>query len=198
MRKLFRSYSDNEIVSGINKGGTDENRAISYLLKANENPIYSYVLKNSGTRDAANTVLVEGVSELIVNIRTNKFKGQSTINTYLFSICRSLWLRKLKLDKRNVELSDEKLNTLVNEPTKHIDPDKIRAELNALLNKIGKSCQTVLEMWSVRYSMSEIAEALDYKNAQIAMNKRNRCMTKLKTMVSANPALRDRLKNYLS
>lgn len=198
MRKLFRSYSDNEIISGIIKGGTDEDRVISYLLKANENPIYSYVLKNSGNRDAANTILVEGVSELIVNIRTNKFKGQSALSTYLFSICRSLWLRKLTLDRRNVELSDEKLNTLVNESTKHINPDKIRMELNELMNRIGKSCQTVLEMWSVRYSMTEIAEALGFKNAQIAMNKKNRCLTKLKLVVSANPELRERLKNYLS
>jgi hypothetical protein len=58
--------------------------------------------------------------------------------------------------------------------------------------------QTVLEMWSVHYSMSEIADLMRYKNAQIAMNKKNRCLTKLKSMVSDNPSLRERLKNYLS
>lgn len=198
MRELFRTYSDNEIISEINKGGVNEDRAISYLLKENENAIYSYILKNRGNRDDASIILVEGVSELIINIRTNKFKRQSAISTYLFSICRSLWLRKLKLNKRTVELSSEKLNTLVDESTRHIDSDKIRIELNDLLNRIGKSCQTVLEMWSVHYSMTEIAEALGFKNAQIAMNKKNRCLTQLKTMVSTNPALRERLKNYMS
>lgn len=196
--QLFKSYSDHEIILRIKKGGMDEDRAIAYLLKANEKTVYSYVLKNSGNKSAAATLLVEGVTELIINIRTDKFKGQSSINTYLFSICRSLWLRKLKLDQRNVELSDQKINSLVDEPSKHIDLDKLRSDLNDLLDNIGKQCKTVLEMWSVHYSMSEIADLLNYKNAQIAMNKKNRCLTQLKALVSTNPVLRERLKNYLS
>lgn len=198
MRHLFKSYSDSEIINVILKGGVEEDKAIAYVMKANENAIYSYVLKNSGNRDAASTILVEGVSELVINIRRDKFKGKSSIGTYLFSICRALWLQKLRKDKRHVEMTDQKLNTLVNEPSNNIDLDKLRVELNNVLAEIGKSCKTVLDMWSVHYSMSEIASTLSYKNAQIAMNKKNRCLTKLKTMVSKNPDLRERLKSYLS
>ncbi len=198
MKQLFKSYSDHEIILRIKKGGMEEDRAIAYLLKTNEKSVYSFVLKNSGNRDAASTLLVEGVTELILNIRSDKFEGQSSISTYLYSICRSLWLRKLKQDKRSVELSDQKMNNLADEPSNPIDLDKLRFDLNDLLKNIGEQCKTVLEMWSVHYSMSEIAESMRYKNAQIAMNKKNRCLTQLKAMVSTNPALRERLKNYLS
>jgi DNA-directed RNA polymerase specialized sigma24 family protein len=119
----------------------DEDKAIAYLLKANEKPVYSYVIKNEGNRDAASILLVEGVTELILNIRTDKFKEQSSINTYLFSICRSLWLRKLKLDKRHVELSDQKMNSLVHEPSNPVDLDKLRFELSDLLENIGNQCK---------------------------------------------------------
>jgi hypothetical protein len=52
-------------------------------------------------------------------------------------------------------------------------------------------------MWAGHFSMTEIALELNYKNAQIAMNKKNKCMKKLKEITLSNAGYSEQLKNYL-
>jgi hypothetical protein len=195
---LFRSYSDEEVVKAILKGGTAENKVTSYVLKKNEASIYSFVLKNSGNSSFANIILVEGVTELILNIRNGKFRAESALSTYLFSICKSLWLKQLKKESRHADWDENEESEFADEPINTANEDNLKIGLNMLLSKIGQDCKRVLELWSLKYSMTEIAISMDYKNAQIAMNKKNKCLTKLKSLVSSNDQYRDQLQNYMS
>lgn len=198
MGVLFRSYSDNDVISLIRKGGRDESKAVTFLLKKNESPVYSYVLKNNGNKDAAQTILIEGVTELILNIRSNKFRGDSSVNTYLFAICKSLWLKQLKKDQRHTDLDEKSMASVPVEDITQTDDEEIKRGLRPVLEQVGQDCKKVLELWSVHHSMSEIAEIMGYKNAQIAMNKKNRCLTRLKSMVMNSTQLSEQLLNYMS
>jgi len=191
--------SDSKIVEYLSEGGRRESRAIQQLLDQNRSKISSYVLKNSGNSSDAETVLVEGVTELVFNVRKGKFRGDSTLSTYLFSICRSLWLKSLKKNKRYADddgiiLMEDSSDS----PLQMFNEQQIKSEVSYLLSSVGEACKKVLEMWSQHYSMQDISIQLGYKNSQIAMNKKNRCLTKLKDIVKDNASHRELLLSYLN
>ena len=198
MLQILR-ISDSKIVEYLNEGGRKESRAIQQLLDLNRSKISSYVLKNSGNSSDADTVLVEGVTELVFNVRKGKFRGDSTLSTYLFSICRSLWLKSLKKNKRYAD--DDAIIHMEDaseSPLQLFNEQQIKSEVAFLLTSVGEACKKVLEMWSQHYSMTDISAQLGYKNSQIAMNKKNRCLSKLKDIVKDNMAHRELLLSYLN
>ena len=67
--------------------------------------------------------------------------------------------------------------------TKSLKHNKDRAVTKSLSTNLGEKCRKVLQMWSMSYSMTEIAEAVGYSNAQVAMNKKNACMKQFSLMV---------------
>lgn len=198
MLQILR-ISDSKIVEYLSEGGRKETRAIQQLLDQNRSKISSYVVKNSGNSSDAETVLVEGVTELVFNVRKGKFRGDSTLSTYLFSICRSLWLKSLKKNKRYADDDDIiHMEDASDSPLQLFNEQQIKSEVTFLLTSLGEACKKVLELWSQHYSMTDISAQLGYKNSQIAMNKKNRCLTKLKDIVKDNIAHRELLLSYLN
>jgi RNA polymerase sigma factor (sigma-70 family) len=195
----IRFISDVQIIKFICSGGKSENKAIQYILDKNRAKIMSYVLKNSGSQSDADSVLIEGVTHLIFNVRKKSFRGESALSTYLFSICRGVWLKTLKKEKRYVDFDDDKeISTETSSsPLDFFSEGELKKEMSSLLGQIGGTCKKVLKMWSEHYSMTEISEHLGYKNSQIAMNKKNKCLTKLKEIVKQNRGYREQLTSYL-
>lgn len=198
MLQILR-ISDSKLVEYLNEGGRKETRAIQQILDQNRSKIASYVLKNSGISSDAETILVEGVTELVFNVRKGKFRGDSSISTYLFAICRSIWLKSLQKNKRYgdddgiIQMEDES-----DSPLELFNEQQIKSEVSSLLSSLGDACKKVLELWSQHYSMQDISNQMGYKNAQIAMNKKNRCLTKLKEVVMENRSQSELLLSYLN
>lgn len=186
----------------LSSGERSENKAIQYLLDDNRDKVTSYVLKNSGDQSDASTVLVEGVTNLVFNLRKEKFKGESKLSTYLFSICRLVWLKELKKRKKYTNFNEEEDADVelidLSTPIHYFNEKELKEEVALLLEQIGTACKKVLEMWSRHYSMTEISAQLGYKNSQIAMNKKNKCLTKLKSIIADSAGFRETLKSYLN
>ncbi|MCJ8289886.1 MAG: sigma-70 family RNA polymerase sigma factor [Crocinitomicaceae bacterium] len=198
MLQILR-ISDAKIVEYLSEGGRKETRAIQQVLDLNRSKITSYVVSNSGNSSDAETILVEGVTELVFNVRKGKFRGDSSISTYLFAICRSLWLKSLKKNKRYIDDDDIILmEDSSDSPLQLFNEQQIKSEVSFLLSGLGEACKKVLELWSQHYSMHDISGQLGYKNAQIAMNKKNRCLTKLKEIVKDNTSHRELLLSYIN
>ncbi len=194
------SLSDGQIIDAIYSSNRKESRAIQHLLDENRRKINSYILKNGGNESDAETVLVEGVSHLIMNIRKDSFRGESSLGTYLFSICRGVWLKTLRKEKRYVDFDETKEKGIIDaaSPLDFFSAVELKNEMNLLLGQIGDTCKSVLKLWSEHYSMTEISKKMSYKNAQIAMNKKNKCLGKLKEIVKQNSSYREQLNSYLS
>lgn len=193
-------FSDQKLIDLLHSEGRKESKAIEYLLRKNRKKITAYILRNSGDKSDAAVVLSEGITHLVFNIRKGKFRGESSIATYLFSICRGVWLKELKKRSRYVNNGDEKVGEeMVEEltPFHHFNEEQLKEEVQLLLERLGNACKTVLELWAQHFSMVEISNQMGYKNAQIAMNKKNRCLTKLKGFALENATYRESLKSYL-
>lgn len=65
-----------------------------------------YISKNNGNEEDAKDIFQDALFIIIEKIHNNDFVLQGTLSTYLFAICKNLWLMALDKQKaaRNYEL----------------------------------------------------------------------------------------------
>ena len=190
--------TDSSLLEDIKSGGMKRQQAIAtiYQDKQLKNQVVGFVKNNSGSSDEGIDIFHEGIIALDDNVRKDKYRGDGNIKAYLYSICRFLWLNKLKKNKRmyftedNATLDQVSIDT----PESISLEDEQKQILSQLLQMLGDKCQQILELWKLSYSMEEIAEKVGLDNAGIARRQRYNCYQKLLSIIDQEPALKNILK----
>ena len=182
---------DNKIVAAIKEGSLEESKAIKSLLDANEKRVFSFVKRHGGSTIEAEDILIEGMTELIFNIKKDKYKGKGSVNAYLFQICRLLWYQKYRTGK--IEQSRESIKDVYVSESAFIEFNDEKNILDQVLNLLGTACKQVLILWSQSYNMTEIQSEMGYGSPQVAMNKKSKCIKKMTELVDRNPSLKQLL-----
>lgn len=119
------------------------------------------------------------------NVRTGKLQHLvSSIKTYLFGIGKNIAREQQRKEKRFLPIDQERWlkEYLVDEPTDRLDDDLLSRAKSAL-EKLGQPCQRLVELFYYeKKSMTEITEALGYKNPDTAKNQKCKCMARLRKL----------------
>ena len=161
----------------------NETNAVETIYRENYAMIQAFIVKNNGYPDDARDIFQEAMIVLFEKAKLNSFVLSCQIKTYLYSVCRRLWLKKLQQQSRyspSVELHKETV-PVDNEIEEH---EQRAADLNALeeaLSKIGEPCKSILEAYYIqKKSMPEIASTFGYTNADNAKTQKYKCLVRLK------------------
>lgn len=174
------------------KGSKEQrDRALGAIYKDNKEKVCSFVLSNSGNEDEAKDVFQEAVIAFYENVRDGKFKGESAISTYLYSITRFKWLNQIKKDTtRKVHQESVEQDPFTESPLAILIEGERKAGVLIVLEQLGMSCKKLLiENIYHGASMKEIAKNGSYSSEQIVRNKKYKCLQKLKELIRAKPAL---------
>lgn len=166
------------------------------MYQANRNLICSYILKNNGSIDESKDVFQETMIAFYENVRDNKFKGESSIATYLYSIAKFKWLNQIKKKRvRSAHYDKLKTNEFEASPLATLIDNEKRDAVLGVLTKLGEPCKKLL-IATIYYgtSMQEIVEEGDYSSEQIVRNKKYKCLKRLKELIREKPALMQILK----
>lgn len=145
--------------------------------------VKKFILKNSGTRQEAEDIFQEGLVIFCGKLEKSGFVLSSSINTYLFGVCRLLWLDELKKKRRQAKAG---LADLWNEQeTEHIyhdiEDDRPRRQAQAAVMNLGQKCRELLELFYFKKtSMKDIAKLLGFSSEKVAKNQKYRCIEKAK------------------
>ena len=143
--------------------------------------------------DVFNTALMQFVKTVVKN---REMKINSSLHAYLCGIAKYAWLDK---NKRNNKIPTEDIDDqydLKSDTT----PETLLLEqskkevLNGLLEKLGKNCKEVLLLWANKYSMKEIAEAMNYKSDNMAKKKKYKCQKELLNYLEKHPEIKNVLR----
>ncbi|MEL6986728.1 MAG: sigma-70 family RNA polymerase sigma factor [Bacteroidota bacterium] len=190
---------DKSLVQAIKSGKNLRELALKEIYNKSKfkSKVKQFILSNSGNAQDAEDMIQEGIIVLDKNIRNNKFKGESSLDVYLTSICKFLWMNQIR-KKSRVDLSDDfkSLNiTSSDHPgTILMDMEKNKL-LESLMDQLGKKCKQVLSLWKLSYSMPEIAEITGLSSEAMARKTKYNCMKKLKAAIINNPDISTLLKN---
>ena len=164
----------------------ENNEALRYLYTRMYQQIKRFLLKNSGSSEDAEDIFQEGLVVLFKLIRQGKFPTGYNVEAYLYSICRNLWLKRLRKYRREVELREEMTHLPVEDAgiLKFLSDDQ-RAAADRLFAEVGEDCRKVLNYFYYdRLSMKEIMQRMGYSSEQVAKNKKSACMKKLQALIA--------------
>lgn len=174
---------DEKLIAGIKEGGSDLEQSMKWLYHTSSIclEIRSFFNKKGESAEDTEDILQDAICALIINVRQDRFKGDSSVKTYLFAIANNLWVNRTR---RKIKLRDIKGNIMINSidyntPITLLLDQEDRQQLDILLSKLGNRCQEILQLWSLNYSMLEIAQNMGYKSAGMARKKKHMCMKKL-------------------
>jgi len=189
--------SDEDIVKAILLGGKEREMALEKLYTDGDckRKVIKYVQSNHGNNADGKDLFHDGIIVADRNIRNMKFRGDSSLHYYIYSICKYLWLNRIKKNKRVLypgkDLKEEIGKR--NPETIYMD-NELKENLSEALDLLGDRCKKILELWKLNYSMKEIAEKLDIKSEGMARKLKHQCYQKLLKLVEENPGLRKNLK----
>lgn len=198
---IFASPSDAALLADLQTAKNTEN-AIKSIYRSYFESLGWYVMNNSGSREDAEDVFQEVVINFIDLVQKNKFRGESSIKTFLFSLNRHIWLNELK--KRGRALKREEKYQAGQEAeekdvTGQITDREERKQILLLVGQLGETCKKILlSFYYDNLSMKEILDKLHYENEQVVRNKKYKCLKQLEQLIAANPSIQQNLKNLLN
>jgi len=147
--------------------------------------IKKFVRKYRGSEENAVDVFHDGLLILSKNIREGIFKGESSISTYLFSICKNIWFRQIKktTDIKFTNIEIEKISEL-NDEENTIENSKL---IESFLDQLSIDCKDILiDFYYRKKTMKELKEKFNLSSIQAAKNKKCRCLSYLVSLLKEN------------
>ena len=193
-------FSDGEVIHNLsNNVETDE--TIRFLYRSHYESIGRYVVNNNGSWDDAQDIFQEAMIAFINLVKAGKFRGESSIKTFLYSLNKNIWLNELK--KRGRSQVREMKYEQANEKSESgadvaLETREINNELMKTMEALGENCKKILLLYYFEnQSMREILSTLDYENEQVVRNKKYKCLKQLEEIVMGNKNLYQQLKTLL-
>ena len=198
--EVIKTIPDAELVSNL-RLGRNMDATIKAIYRDHFESLSWFVMNNSGNRQDAEDVFQEVLVNFIDMLQKDKFRGESSIKTLLFSMNRFIWLNELKKRGRTFEreLKYEKdQDKNVKDVSSFITERETKASIMNLVESLGEMCKKILLMFYYEnLSMKEILENLDHENEQVVRNKKYKCLKQMEKMIAENPILKQTLKNLL-
>ena len=173
---------DKELLEGLAR---DDDKALKAIYLDNFPTILRMVLQNNGSEEDAKDLFQEAMIVLYEKVQQGGFDLYSKLKTFLYSVCRHLWLKKLQSNSLHVELSDGMEDTLPLEETMedHVRRDEQFNVMQKAMGTLGEPCKTLLEDYYLhKLSMQDIAEKFGYTNPDNAKNQKYKCLMRLKKL----------------
>jgi len=117
--------------------------------------------------------------------QSDSFVLTCQIKTYVYSICRRLWLKRLQQMGRyshQVESLEETIS-VEEDLEMHEKRNAEFAIMDRAMGSLGEPCKSLLEGYYIRkMGMQELAAEFGYTNADNAKNQKYKCLMRLKKL----------------
>ena len=133
--------------------------------------VLQLIMNNNGSEDDAKDVFQEGVLVLHDKIKSGDFELTSKLKTFLYSVCRRLWLKKLNQKSRfSGDIKDYEDHFVVEQDLEqHEEKDQQFSMMYSALVDLGEPCKTIIEDFYIHNSsMQDICDKFGYTNADNA------------------------------
>jgi len=166
----------------------NDSKAIESIYKDNYNMIQAFILNNNGSYDDARDIFQEAMITLYEKAKSESFVLTCQIKTYIYSVCRRLWLKRLQQMGKYISAGENLEETVPVEEDLEIH-EKRNAEfaiMERAMGSLGEPCKSLLDAYYIqKKGMTEIASEFGYTNADNAKNQKYKCLMRLKKLFFA-------------
>ena len=178
----------------ILKGLTDrDTKVLDYIYENFFHQTKIFINQNSGSEEDAQDIYQDAILIIYQKARNENLTLNCSFSTYLFSVCRLLWLKQLKERKRKklyIEDSGKfvELDEGITELFEYNEKQKLFQDH---FKKLSYNCQKILELFLARISLKEIANILSYKSEGYVKKRKSKCKDKLVDNIKSDPEFKN-------
>ena len=178
---MKEEYNQNALLEGLAR---QEKKAIETIYKENFNLIQAMVLNNNGSADDAKDIFQEAMIVLYQKVQSGNFELNCQIKTFVYSVCRRLWLKRLVQQSRySIHENHENIVLVDDEVEDHEKKNTEFSMMEKAMNSLGEPCKSLLEAFYMgKKGMHEIAESFGYTNADNAKTQKYKCLVRLRKL----------------
>ncbi|OFY97214.1 MAG: hypothetical protein A2491_17280 [Bacteroidetes bacterium RIFOXYC12_FULL_35_7] len=169
-------YTNLELLNGILRNDTI---VLQYIYKNFYSKINFFIKKNNGDDDDANDIFQEAIIIIYRKLKANELVLDCTFETYLYSICRFLWLKQLekrKIEKENIKDNHEFNDEIYDDSLEKVSDLNERYRLyQKHFANLGKDCQKILQLYFDKVPLKTIAQIMGFKSEKYAKKRKFSC-----------------------
>ncbi len=183
------SHTESDLLQALARG---DRKATEQIYKQNYPVVSGWLAKNGGSDDDAADLFQEAMVVLFSKAQSHDFTLSCSIGTYLFSVSKNLWYKKLQqMQRTSVKLFDNMDGdgdetspfSFSDDVAVHHEREAHFEQLDQALELLGEPCRSILhEYYHKDKSMQEIAAAFGYTNPDNAKTQKYKCLTRLRKL----------------
>jgi RNA polymerase sigma factor (sigma-70 family) len=178
-------FSNEDIIHGIMN---NDSITINYLYEKVFKQVECMIVKNNGSYYDSQDIFHEALMILYHRIVNSKLTLNCSVTTYLYSVCKNLWLNELR--KRKI-LTIKPADEFENFSSSNFTDDKLEKTKLKIYYKhfmeLSKDCKRILHLYFNRHSVEYITKILGYSNKHHTVNQKYRCQQYLIKKIHNNP-----------
>ena len=182
----MQEYTTLEISVGIKER---DSVVLDFIYEKYFYQISAFIKKNSGSDEDAQDVYQDAILVIYQKLAKENLIIDSSFNTYLYSVCRLIWLKKLEKRKNEKTFFADSENFI------NIDGEiEDWYELNERyqlyqehFKKLSFNCQKILELFLARIPLKEIARILGLKSEVYVKKRKHNCKERLVENIKKDP-----------
>ena len=169
-------YTTQDLLNGILRNDTI---VLQSIYKNFYSKINFFIKKNNGDDDDANDIFQEAIIIIYRKLKANDLVLECTFETYLYSVCRFLWLKQLekrKLEKEKIKDNHEYNDDIYDDGLERVVDLNERYRLfQKHFTNMGKDCQKVLQLYFDKVPLKNIAQIMGFKSEKYAKKRKFKC-----------------------
>lgn len=183
MKNLY--ISDSELLECLAR---NDRAAMNEIYERYYQPLVKWIASKGGADVDAEDAFQEAVLVLYEKSKEIEFCLSASIGTYLFAICKRLWLKKInKKAHTDTVYLDDVIDSWQGGGYEDADIDQFKEkeykyqQLFLSMDQLGYPCNELLKAFYIENkNMQDIAEKFKYTNAENAKTQKYKCLTRLK------------------
>ena len=190
----MHEFSANEIIQGLKNKDT---KVLDFIYENFFYQIKVFITKNKGTEEDARDIYQDALLVIFQKLIKEEIALSCSFNTYLYSVCRLLWLKQLERKRQNKTVTEDAgiYIELDNSVLQMFDTNERYSIYQEHFKKLSFSCQKVLELFLAGIPLKEIANILGFKSEIYARKRKHMCKEKLVESIKTDPRYKTIISN---
>ncbi len=180
-------YTNEWLVKGLAEG---KESCIKYIYREYFPMVRSIVGAQNGNLEDAEDVFHDGLIVIYNRLKNKEFALNSSLKTYLFSVCRNLWRRRCERKYRLLYGADSYVNDLEGcyslDETEEENAEKFRLYKKHFV-EMPDFCKELLTYYIRKTPLPEIARIMNYKDTEYVKARKYYCKNLLRKKILSDP-----------
>jgi RNA polymerase sigma factor (sigma-70 family) len=166
----------------------NDHKSVETIYKLFYNMVQTLIVNNNGSADDARDIFQETVIVLYEKAKSGSFELNCQLKTYVYSVSRRLWLKKLQQQQKYIPnlIGLDETVPVEEEVDNHSQRNSEFQMMEKALLHLGEPCRSLIEAFYLqKKNMTDIAGHFGYTNADNAKNQKYKCLMRLRKLFFA-------------